>query len=184
VELPWFECAWRPRLALGATLRLGSRRVRLFNSHIDPHARVEGQLAQHAAILARAAETEGEPIVLLGDFNTLKPESQTATRRFLEEHGYTSPIPTGTPTWRAGLYRLHADWIFTRGLRVVRWGVARPLSVSDHWPVWAEIELEKTKGTEAKGTGREARGTEIERTATERWEMKGTETGGASKSAG
>ncbi|HEY0079109.1 MAG TPA: endonuclease/exonuclease/phosphatase family protein [Pyrinomonadaceae bacterium] len=152
VELPWFECAWRPRLALAATLALGSGSVRVFNSHIDPHAKVEGQLAQHAAILARAEEHAGEPVVLLGDFNTLTPESRMATCRFLEEHGYTSPIPTGTPTWRAGLYRLHADWIFVRGLRVVRWGVARPLSVSDHWPVWAEIELERTEGAETQRT--------------------------------
>ena len=49
-------------------------------------------------------------------------------------------MPTGTGTWRAGLLRLHPDWIFVRGPRVVRWGVARPLSVSDHWPVWAELE--------------------------------------------
>jgi endonuclease/exonuclease/phosphatase family metal-dependent hydrolase len=147
IELPWFECPWRPRLALRASVALGSKRVHVFNSHIDPHAPVEGQLAQHEAILESARLSgDDEPIVLLGDFNTLTRESRTATRRFLEERGYTSPIPTDTATWRAGLYRLHADWIFVRGLRVVRWGVGRPLSVSDHWPVWAEIELEQREG--------------------------------------
>ena len=40
----------------------------------------------------------------------------------------------------AGL-RMHADWIFSRGLKITRWGVARPLHVSDHWPIWAEVEL-------------------------------------------
>jgi endonuclease/exonuclease/phosphatase family metal-dependent hydrolase len=29
-----------------------------------------------------------------------------------------------------------------RGLRVARWGVIKPLGVSDHWPVWAEVELD------------------------------------------
>ena len=143
VELPWHECAWRPRLALAASVPFAGRRLHIFNSHIDPHATLKEQLEQHRAVLARAAETdEREPRVLLGDFNTLIPAARTAMRRLLESHGYTSPLPTGTGTWRAGLLRLHADWIFVRGARVLRWGVARGLRVSDHWPVWVEIEAE------------------------------------------
>jgi endonuclease/exonuclease/phosphatase family metal-dependent hydrolase len=140
VELPASECAWRPRLALAARVPFGARRLQVFNAHIDPHASTAGQLAQHEVMLKRAdAVGRDEPTVLLGDFNTLTRESRTATRELLEAHGYASPLPTGTATWRAGLYRLHADWIFVRGARVARWGVARPLGVSDHWPVWAEI---------------------------------------------
>ncbi len=148
VELPWHECAWRPRLALAASVPFGSRRLHVFNSHIDPHATLAEQLAQHEAVLARAATLdEREPRILLGDFNTLVPAAREATRRLLESHGYETPLPTGTPTWRAGLLRLHADWIFVRGAHVLRWGVARPLSVSDHWPVWVEIETdEQTAG--------------------------------------
>lgn len=141
VELPWSECAWRPRLALAATIAAPFNNVHIFNSHIDPHATMEEQLAQHEAIIERAASvSDREPAILLGDFNTLIKRTRDATRRLLESHGYTSPLPSGTGTWRAGLLRLHADWIFVRGARVTRWGVARPLSVSDHWPVWVEIE--------------------------------------------
>jgi len=139
VELPWDECAWRPRLALGATVERGGRRLHLFNSHIDPHASVEGQLKQHAAVLEMAQKLSGA-VVLLGDFNTLSKRSCVETRRLLEAHGFETPFRTGTATWRAGLIRLHTDWIFVRGARVERCGVARPLGVSDHWPVWAEIE--------------------------------------------
>lgn len=140
VELPWSECAWRPRLAMSARVALGPCSVHIFNSHIDPHATTAEQLEQHAAILARADELEG-PSVLLGDFNTLTRASGVAMRRLLETHGYVTPFRTGTATWRAGLIRLHADWIFVRGLRVKRYGVARPLSVSDHWPVWVELDV-------------------------------------------
>jgi endonuclease/exonuclease/phosphatase family metal-dependent hydrolase len=139
VELPWTECAWRPRLALAATTRLGPSNLRVFNLHIDPHADLDEQLAQHRSVLALADAHDG-PVVILGDFNTLSRASCAAARRLLESRGYATPLPTGTDTWRAGPLRLHADWIFTRGLRVVRWGVARGLSVSDHWPVWAEVE--------------------------------------------
>lgn len=143
VELPWHECAWRPRLALHVAVPFGRTRLHVFNTHIDPHATLDEQLSQHAAVLARGAEfDEREPRLLLGDFNTLVRRARLETRRLLEAHGYRTPLPDGTGTWRAGLLRLHADWIFARGLRVVRWGVARPLRVSDHWPVWVEVEDE------------------------------------------
>jgi endonuclease/exonuclease/phosphatase family metal-dependent hydrolase len=145
VELPWTECAWRPRLALAATVQIGERPLHICNTHIDPHANLAEQLAQHEAVLAACATRRDEPVVLLGDFNTLFPQSRAGMRRLLEAHGFTTPMPTGTTTWRAGLIRLHADWLFMRNLRVLRWGVTRPLHISDHWPVWAEIELpEKT----------------------------------------
>jgi endonuclease/exonuclease/phosphatase family metal-dependent hydrolase len=142
LELPWSECAWRPRLALAARVQLGDSSVHIFNLHIDPHASTDEQLEQHDAVLARAAEVQG-PVVILGDFNTLSRRACERVRLFLEERGYRTPMPTGAATWRAGVIRLHPDWIFVRGLKVNHWGVVRPLGVSDHWPVWAEVELEQ-----------------------------------------
>ena len=79
-------------------------------------------------------------MALVGDFNTLIPRARAAARALLESRGFTSPMRSGTGTWRAGPLRLHADWIFVRGVRVTRWGVARGAGISDHWPVWAELE--------------------------------------------
>lgn len=143
VELPWSECAWRPRLALAASYPFGARRLRVFNVHIDPHGTIEERLEQHRALIVRADESgKDEPTVLLGDFNTLTREARDATRRLLEGHGFSTPMPSGVATWRAGLVRLHTDWIFLRGARASRWGVARRRGISDHWPVWAEIEAD------------------------------------------
>ncbi|MDT7778487.1 MAG: hypothetical protein QOC99_999 [Acidobacteriota bacterium] len=143
IELPSSECRWRPRLALAASVPFGERRLHVFNSHIDTHANVAGQLEQHRTVLAHADRmSESGAIILLGDFNTITHEAQLAARAFLESRGYTTPLPTGTATWRSGLLRYHFDWIFTRGVRVLRWGVARVMGVSDHWPVWVEVEPE------------------------------------------
>lgn len=145
IELPWDECPWRPRLAVAASVPFGGRRLHLFNSHIDTHADVAGQLEQHRAVLALADRLgESEPVVLLGDFNTLDDEARGAARSLLESRGYTTPLPTNTPTWRSGPLRRHFDWVFTRGARVNRWGVARVRGVSDHWPVWVELEPEQS----------------------------------------
>lgn len=136
IDLPWQECPWRPRLAMSATVS----HVRVFNAHVDPHAACDGQLAQ-LEVIADQADTVAGPVLIMGDFNTLSREKCLETRNFLESRGYTTPIPTGTATWRGAGLRMHADWIFGRDLKFVRWGVARPLHVSDHWPIWAEVEL-------------------------------------------
>lgn len=140
IDLPWHECPWRPRLAMAATISVGPYQLRLFNAHVDPHAAIDGQLAQ-LEVIATQAEAATVPMIILGDFNTLSRQKCIDTRSFLEARGYTTPIPTGTATWRGGGLRMHADWIFTRGVKIERWGVARPLNVSDHWPIWAEIGI-------------------------------------------
>jgi len=140
IDLPWHECPWRPRLAMAATISVGARQLRLFNAHIDPHAAINGQLAQ-LEVVAAEAKAATLPTIILGDFNTLSRQKCIDTRAFLESQGYTTPYPTGTATWRGGGLRMHADWIFVREVRIERWGVARPLNVSDHWPIWAEIEF-------------------------------------------
>jgi endonuclease/exonuclease/phosphatase family metal-dependent hydrolase len=140
IDLPWQECPWRPRMAIAATISVGPHRIRLFNAHVDPHAASDGQLAQ-LEVIAAQANAVNMPAIILGDFNTLSRQKCLDTRQFLEARGYSTPIPTGTATWRGGGLKMHADWIFTRGVKIARWGVAKPLNVSDHWPIWAEIVL-------------------------------------------
>lgn len=146
IDLPWKECPWRPRLAMAATISVGipgsasELKLRVVNAHVDPHAAVGGQLEQLELLISEAEAFKG-PTLILGDFNTLSKRKAIETRNLLESRGYSTPFPTGTPTWRGAGIRLHADWIFYRGLEITRWGVARPLNASDHWPIWAEVTL-------------------------------------------
>jgi endonuclease/exonuclease/phosphatase family metal-dependent hydrolase len=140
IDLPWQKCPWRPRLAVAATIPLREKSVCIVNVHVDPHAATDGQLQQLEVIAAHAEASRG-PAIILGDFNTLSKDKCLETRRFLEARGYTTPFRTGTATWRGSGIRLHADWIFTREVQVTNYGVTRPLSSSDHWPVWAEIDV-------------------------------------------
>ena len=140
IDLPWHKCAWRPRLAMGATIEFAGQRVRLFNVHVDPHASLNGQYDQLEVVLSHAEKHAG-PRVIMGDFNTLSKQKAVEVRRLMESRDYSTPFPTGTPTWRGAGLRFHADWIFVNGLGVRRWGVVKPLNVSDHWPIWAEVSL-------------------------------------------
>jgi endonuclease/exonuclease/phosphatase family metal-dependent hydrolase len=140
IDLPWHDCAWRPRLAMAATVKIGPAQLRIFNAHIDPHPGVEGQLEQLEAMVNEADNWKG-PALVMGDFNTLSKQKCVDTRSFLEARGYSTPFPSGTDTWRGAGLRFHADWIFGRDVNFLKWGVARPLNVSDHWPIWTEIDL-------------------------------------------
>ena len=141
IDLPWRECPWRPRLAMAATVKLGAQSMRLVNAHVDPHAALGGQLEQLEVLVDYAKQFEG-PTLILGDFNTLTRRKALETRHYLESQGFETPFRTGTPTWRGFGLRLHADWIFSRGVEIKQFGVARPLNVSDHWPIWAEIGIQ------------------------------------------
>src|SRR5919108_248414 len=66
--------------------------------HIDPHPAADAQLTQLKVMMDQVECFDG-PKVLLGDFNTLSRQKCLKTRRFLESHGFTTPMPTGTPTW-------------------------------------------------------------------------------------
>jgi len=141
IDLPWHECPWRPRVAVAATVRWRDHQFRLFNVHIDPHGPLDNQHQQTEAVLERAKQHPG-PAVIMGDFNTLSKQKAVEIRRLMESQGYETPFPTDVATWRgAGVVRFHADWIFGRGITFKRWGVVKPLNVSDHWPIWGEIEL-------------------------------------------
>ncbi len=146
LALPWAECAWRPRTGLYTMFKIGAARLHLYNAHIDTHASIENQLAQHRFILDHLAhatrDTPADAIVILGDFNTLNRAACDAMREFLEGHGFTTPFLTGTTTWRAGVVRLHTDWIFTRNLKVKDYGARAWLGVSDHYPVWVTIDTQ------------------------------------------
>lgn len=145
IDLPWHDCPWRPRLAVGATVEVDGQEIRVFNVHIDPHGPLDNQHQQTEAVLRQADLYEG-PVVVLGDFNTLSKRKAVEIKRLMESHDFVTPFPIEVATWRGAGLRFHADWIFVRGLRVNRWGVARPLSVSDHWPIWAEMTLPVADG--------------------------------------
>ncbi len=125
---------------MAATIEWQNQKLRLFNAHIDPHGPLDNQHQQTEAVLKRAAEHSG-PAVILGDFNTLSKRKAIEIRKLMESHGYATPFPTHIATWRgAGVVRFHADWIFGKGVSFRRWGVTKPLNVSDHWPIWAEVQ--------------------------------------------
>ncbi len=87
IDLPWHDCAWRPRLAMGVTTNFGEGKLRLFNVHIDPHGPLDNQHQQTEVVLEHAESHVG-PGVILGDFNTLSKQKAVEIRKLMESRGY------------------------------------------------------------------------------------------------
>ena len=123
------------RAAVGATIRVGTRRLRVYSVHIatvignGPKARRE----QLAAVLADAVPY---PVVVIGgDFNSSSVPDIALTR------GYTWPtrhLPHTESFWTM-------DHILLKGLALANpssFGLVREIhGASDHKPVWASVVL-------------------------------------------
>lgn len=157
IELPrvWVHINSARRVALGATARVGDRAVRLYNTHLDnrqnPGQRI-GQIGPVFDDIERyLREVEDLPVVLGGDLNTspfcwlthLVPIPCGLQTDRLEAHarqrGMDTPVTASgaTSEWLG----MRLDGLYTRGLEVVDFDVARDVRVSDHLPLWMDIEF-------------------------------------------
>jgi endonuclease/exonuclease/phosphatase family metal-dependent hydrolase len=143
----WFASMREPRLGqrvvLHADVPAGDRVVRLYAVHYESNdALGEKRVVQVKETLDVAqALACARPQVVAGDFNTWYP--QAPELEVLRGAGFVDALAeagdTGVTHVPSG-FRL--DYVWTRGFRVLRGGVLRDVTSSDHHPVWAEIELE------------------------------------------
>lgn len=158
----WYGHRIEPRLGgcatLRATLRLGGRRLDTYAVHLDSGLRHDRERASQAAELVADADARGMPSVLGGDFNTygytldvLLGLGRDPTVRTFREAGFRD-AHRGLPARRRGttsrryLVRGVIDLILSRGLAVRAAGVVRAPGLSDHFPVWAELEFPERGG--------------------------------------
>jgi endonuclease/exonuclease/phosphatase family metal-dependent hydrolase len=145
-QYDWLATTREPRLgqrvALHADVPVGDRTMRVYAVHFESNdALGEKRVVQVKELLDVAQSLACErPQIVAGDFNTWYPQAPELevlrTSGFVDalaEIGDTAVthVPTG--------FRL--DYVWTRGFRAVRGGVLRDVTTSDHYPVWAELEL-------------------------------------------
>jgi endonuclease/exonuclease/phosphatase family metal-dependent hydrolase len=124
------------RTATAATIRVGSRLVRVYSTHLGTMADLApvSRRKQLQAILADAARYPR--VVIGGDMN------DEGVGRIAREKGYAWPTQRGPATHRLG----RLDHIFFRGLTSPDSGAAGTVldarGSSDHLPVWAVATLD------------------------------------------
>lgn len=147
---PWpIEASWKvvlphrtrlvkkSRCAAAARVRIGDRAVLVYSVHLGSPLGLSGgrRREQAEAVLADAARSREERIVVAGDFNS------SSVVEVFERAGYAWLTKRVGKT--VGLFSF--DHVLTRGLppAEARAGVAREVrDASDHRPVWATLALD------------------------------------------
>ena len=130
------------RAAVGATLRIGKRDVRVYSVHAETRIPVERKVEQWRAVLDDAkAHERTERVVVLGDFNTIKEKDVRAARKLFTDAGFVTPFADDEMTWETFILALKLDWAWLRGLQPTDHGVRRSVTYSDHYPLWLTAKM-------------------------------------------
>jgi endonuclease/exonuclease/phosphatase family metal-dependent hydrolase len=140
----------RRRVAVGATVRVGATPVRVYSVHAETRMPVEKKVEHWRAVLEDLRRfPKVEHAVVLGDFNTIKEKDVKAARKLFSDAGFRTPFTDDRTTWRTFIVKLKLDWLWLRGLDARDSGIDRDVELSDHWPLWVKIRLEKTAAAPA-----------------------------------
>ena len=133
----------RRRAAIGATVQIGDRRLRVYSVHAETRISNEKRTEQLKAVLddLQSHHKQVKHVVVLGDFNTIAPKDVDATSRLFTENGFHTPFSNDQSTWRTFLIELKLDWLWLRGLDVKTFGIDKKVEMSDHWPLWVVAHL-------------------------------------------
>ena len=131
-----------PRIAVGATTRLGSSDVSLWCTHAETPAMWRDQRREQFRAIARSVgEDPADHVILGGDFNTLTRRGIDLLTTLVGDAGLSRVVPVPQPavTLRRGGKSFTLDHVFQRGLVPRRAGVVEPGEASDHSAVWFEF---------------------------------------------
>jgi len=150
IELPRYDVGVNSarRIALGATVSVGSGALRAYTVHLDNRINPSERLRQLAPLLERADRDE-IGVVVGGDFNTgpfrwlahvlpvVWAGQAARVDAAMRERGYATPAAGlgATSRW----FGMRLDALFTRGLTPIAAAVDRSVGLSDHLPVWVDV---------------------------------------------
>ncbi|MGH9944590.1 MAG: endonuclease/exonuclease/phosphatase family protein [Pyrinomonadaceae bacterium] len=138
----------RRRVAIGATVRIGPKTVRVYSVHAETRLKCEKKMDQlRAPIEDLARHPHVSRAAVLGDFNTIKGKDVKGARALFTEAGFETPFPDDRSTWHTFIIELKLDWVWLRGLEPLAHGIDKGLKLSDHWPLWVELKLDKEVNT-------------------------------------
>ena len=132
----------RRRVALGATVQIGERSVRVYSLHGETRISNDKRLEQqHCVLAALARRPQVERAVVLGDFNTIGEGAERKTIELFAKANFHTPIPHNQSTWKTFILKFKLDWLWLRYLQPTDSGIAEHIKLSDHWPLWVNVKL-------------------------------------------
>ncbi|MEJ7615611.1 MAG: endonuclease/exonuclease/phosphatase family protein [Pyrinomonadaceae bacterium] len=138
----------RRRAAVGATVLVGDKRVRVYSAHAETRIPVDRKVEQFRAVLnSLESRPQENHAIVLGDLNTIKSKDVTRTVQLFTDAGFSTPLPQDRPTWRFYFIKLKLDWVWLKGIDATGGRVVRRITLSDHWPMWVRVKLRAGNST-------------------------------------
>ncbi|MCS6804169.1 MAG: endonuclease/exonuclease/phosphatase family protein [Acidobacteriota bacterium] len=132
----------RRRILLGATVHLGTERLRVYTTHLETRISVEQRAQQIKAIIDQLERYRGMPTLVLGDFNTITEGARKKMFELMQAAGFSCPMPGNKATFqRLQILRLKLDWIWVRHVNATKAAVETEVTASDHRPIWVDVKL-------------------------------------------
>jgi endonuclease/exonuclease/phosphatase family metal-dependent hydrolase len=128
--------------AIGANILINGRKILVFSVHLGVMISPEHRKKQVQAIIA-AIDLSIDKCIIAGDFNTYAQIHTKAVTEILEDAGFN--LATKNTGWTYKYWYLlnrktALDYIFYKGLKLIRAEKITDRSHSDHLPIWADFE--------------------------------------------
>jgi endonuclease/exonuclease/phosphatase family metal-dependent hydrolase len=132
----------RRRIVLGATVHLGSERLRVYTTHLETRISVDQRGEQITEIINQTNRHSDIPTIVLGDFNTITGGASKKMFELMQAADFSCPLPGDTTTFqRMQFLRLKLDWIWARNVNATNAKVEGEVKASDHRPIWVDVKL-------------------------------------------
>jgi endonuclease/exonuclease/phosphatase family metal-dependent hydrolase len=143
IVLPHDGPGGRRRVALGATVKVADKAIRIYSLHGETRIDIEKKLEQYSAILDDLKKNHPGVgrVIVVGDFNSWEGSAIKGTTKLFDGAGFATPFSTDEKTFRWLFVKLKLDWMWLRGLEVAAFGIDRKIKLSDHWPMWVEVKM-------------------------------------------
>lgn len=135
----------RRRVALAATIRIYSKDFRVYSMHGETRIAMNKKVEQMNTLIEDLKRfPENMPVILVGDFNTWEGSAEGKTLKLFRDAGLYTPFGSQS-TFRARVLfvpiEFRLDWVWLRGVQAVTYGIDKKVSLSDHYPLWANVKV-------------------------------------------
>jgi endonuclease/exonuclease/phosphatase family metal-dependent hydrolase len=155
IVLPHEGPGQKRRVGLGATVKIGETSLRVYSVHSETRMSMDKKIAQMKAALDDLAKYPKDmPAIVMGDLNTWESDAGTRTVKLFTGEGFHTPFDGQSTFCRQILFvplKLKLDWIWLRNVRATTYGIDRQVKLSDHWPLWTNLNI-KRFGSSAPST--------------------------------
>ncbi len=154
IDLPKYKIRFSEssRIGLVTSILVDDLHITLANAHLDTRINSEDRINQLKPLVEHVLKSPDSKIILGGDFNLLPfrfrqsvpfafHDQKAGMHKYLTEAGFAGFCEHSSPTFRIGLAKFQLDALYARNFRVLECAVEEAVTVSDHKPLWFDVDL-------------------------------------------